>query len=392
MDNRDEPSRTKQENGVRTPSGTFATACALSVVLLVAGCVGGERTTRLNVELFLEAAAERGPDPFTDSSAISLATPPPATRTPQPAQPAPSVPRVPTVKPPSAPRGVRSLVGSTPGLYGGTPRVAACDVRRQISHLTADGAKAGAFAEVLGVAPKSLPGYLRGLTPVLLRADTRVTDHGFRDGRATTRQSVLQSGTAVLVDDHGVPRLRCVCGNPLEPPVAMAGATLTRGRPWSAYRSSGVVVVSPAPQALTRITIVDAAHGTWIERAVGQDVRRDRVVPPPRGADEPTWGETHGHGAHDGGHSDRPDQDGTRTETGPRVPPGDGVSLPPSSPAPYAAGQAPPARSGLSAPYGASGPAGSSAASDRADGLGPPALPDAPGSSDGGGPIPGEST
>ncbi|MET7378279.1 DUF6777 domain-containing protein [Streptomyces sp. NPDC005526] len=387
---------------MRTPSGNFATACALSVVLLVAGCVGGERTTRLNVELFLEAAAERGPDPFTDSTAISLATPPPATRTPRPARSAPSVPsvpKVPSVKPPSAPRGVRSLVGSMPGLYGGTPRVAACDVRRQISHLTADGARARVFAEVLGVAAKSLPGYLGGLTPVVLRADTRVTDHGFRDGRATTRQSVLQSGTAVLVDDHGLPRLRCVCGNPLEPPVAMAGAPLARGRPWSAYRSSEVVVVSPAPHAVTRLTIVDAAHGTWIERSVGQDVRRDRVVPPPRGADEPTWGETHGHGSHDGGDSDRPDQDGTGTETGPRVPPGGGISLPRSSPDPDLAGQAPPgagpppARSGLSAAYGTSDPAGPVAGADAADGPGPPAVPDHPGpSDDGGASISDEST
>ena len=58
------------------------------------------------------------------------------------------------------------------------------------------------------------PGYLRGLTSVVLRADTQVTNHGFRDARVTGFQSVLQAGTAVLVDNRGVPRVRCACGSP----------------------------------------------------------------------------------------------------------------------------------------------------------------------------------
>ncbi|GHF01088.1 hypothetical protein GCM10018785_74850 [Streptomyces longispororuber] len=63
-----------------------------------------------------------------------------------------------------------------------------------------------------------MPAYLRGLTPVVPRADTRVTGHGCRDGRATGHQAVLQARTAVLVDDRGLPRVRCACGNPLLPP------------------------------------------------------------------------------------------------------------------------------------------------------------------------------
>src|SRR6185436_18143448 len=31
--------------------------------------------------------------------------------------------------------------------------------------------------------------------------------------------AVLRRGTAVLVDDEGVPRVKCYCGNPLLPPV-----------------------------------------------------------------------------------------------------------------------------------------------------------------------------
>ena len=48
--------------------------------------------------------------------------------------------------------------------------------------------------------------YVAGLTAVRLRWDTRVTNHGFSDGEATAFQSLLQAGTAVLVDDTGVPR------------------------------------------------------------------------------------------------------------------------------------------------------------------------------------------
>ncbi|PZT71125.1 hypothetical protein DN402_02310 [Streptomyces sp. SW4] len=49
----------------------------------------------------------------------------------------------------------------------------------------------------------------------MLRADTRVTGHGLRGGRPVGGQAVLQAGTAVLVDDRGVPRVRCAGGNPL---------------------------------------------------------------------------------------------------------------------------------------------------------------------------------
>jgi hypothetical protein len=116
---------------------------------------------------------------------------------------------------------------------------------------------------------------------VVLRADTRVTDHGFRAGRATGHQSVLQAGTAVLVDDRGVPRVRCAGGNPLTPPVAMRGNPGTRGSPWPGYRPTEVIVVRPAAQAIANFTLVNAADNTWIERRTGHDVRHDRPVPPP---------------------------------------------------------------------------------------------------------------
>lgn len=57
------------------------------------------------------------------------------------------------------------------------------------------------------------------------RADTRVTNHGFADGRATEIQSILQAGTAVFVDDTGLPVVKCSCGNPLGRPAALSDPT-----------------------------------------------------------------------------------------------------------------------------------------------------------------------
>jgi hypothetical protein len=269
-DNGDEFPETQREDAVRTPTGTLVAACALSAALAVAGCGGnGDKDTASSGELFLQPVADQGPDPFTDSTATSTATPPPVTRTPQPA--------------PTGQTAPRSVSGGTPGLYGGTPQTGSCDVQRQIDHLTADQGRAHAFAGTAGISPAAIPGYLRGLTSVVLRADTRVTNHGYRDGGATTFQSVLQAGTAVLVDDHGVPRVRCACGNPLAPPAALGGDARASGRAWSGYRPAQVIVVAPTTRVITDITIIDIVDHTWIERPTGhRGHQHDHVVPPPK--------------------------------------------------------------------------------------------------------------
>jgi hypothetical protein len=171
--------------------------------------------------------------------------------------------------------------GGTPGLYGGTQSVGSCDVEKQIGFLTSDQSKARAFAEASGISQASIPGYLRGLTSVVLRADTRVTNHGFSNGRATAFQSVLQVGTAVLVDNRGVPRVRCACGNPLNAPGAFKGNPGTQGRPWSGYQPTKVIVVTPAPTVIVNITIINIVNNTWIERRIGDNGDRDVVVRPP---------------------------------------------------------------------------------------------------------------
>ncbi|MFJ5997396.1 DUF6777 domain-containing protein [Streptomyces sp. NPDC092370] len=259
---------------MRTPTGTLLLACVLFVALLLSGC-GGDTTGHGDEagpreELLLQPAAAPGPDPFTDSTALTAATPSPAPRTPRG-----------TDRAVAARSGPRSLSGGTPGLYAGAERTGSCDIGRQIGHLTRDRARGRVFARVAGVPSASVPDYVRALTPVVLRADTRVTGHGFRAGRLTRRQSVLQAGTAVLVDDRGVPRVRCACGNPLRPPTALRGTPVTRGAPWLGYRPGEVIVVTPAPRLLADFTIIDLTGRIWIERRTGHDVRHDRALPPP---------------------------------------------------------------------------------------------------------------
>ncbi len=122
-----------------------------------------------------------------------------------------------------------TFAGSTSGLYGGTLNNSTCDRQAMIKFLQAHPDKGAAWARVQGISQADLPVYISGLTPVLLRANTAVTNHGYDNGRATTLHSILQAGTAALVDKYGVPRARCYCGNPLTPASPRNWSGLRRG-------------------------------------------------------------------------------------------------------------------------------------------------------------------
>ncbi|MGW1893628.1 DUF6777 domain-containing protein [Streptomyces sp. NPDC002004] len=252
-----------------------ATAFAISAALFGAGCAatGSGAVAADGQEVFLQPVGDPGPDPFTASTATNTRIPPPLTQVPRTA---PSGTPLPGRRP-------VLVSGAAPGLYAGTRGRPGCDVEKQIRLLRADPAAARAFAATAGVSPSALPGYLRGLTPVVLRADTNVTNHGFKDGRAAGFQAVLQAGTGVLVDDRGVPRVRCACGNPLTKP---AGTGFNpnaprQGAAWPGFRPSAIVIVVPAPQVVTNITIINIVTNTLIERPVGNDGSKDRPAPSP---------------------------------------------------------------------------------------------------------------
>ncbi|GAA2769631.1 DUF6777 domain-containing protein [Streptomyces showdoensis] len=251
-------------------------AAALAAALLMAGCSSkgpGEAATEQAPaaparEVLLQAAGAQSPDAFTPSTAQEGA----------PARSGTAPDGVVGTPVPAA----REVGGATPGLYAGTRSVASCDVARQVALLTAEPARARSFAEAAGIPESEVAGWLRGLTPVMLRADTRVTDHGYRDGRATAFQSVLQGGTAVLVDRYGTPRVRCACGSPLRSPSAGPGA-VHAGEPWPGYAPDRVVAVTPTSTVVTSLVIASLADNTWIERTAGSDGEGDRrpgVLPP----------------------------------------------------------------------------------------------------------------
>ncbi|UUN26976.1 DUF6777 domain-containing protein [Streptomyces sp. FIT100] len=252
-------------------SAGAALAVVMAVVLaypLVGGGRGGG-------EVFLQTASAAGADPFTASTATEADS--------AEADAAGDRSSVPGVSAPGGSGGGTLQVnGAHPGLYGGTQNVTSCDVEKQIRYLTENDDKGKVFAGVLSVRQSDIPSYLRSLTPVRLGWDTRVTSHGYKNGEATTYQAILQTGTAVLVDGHGVPRVRCACGNPLTPPVAVEGKPTYTGDRWTSFQPSGLVAVKPAAQPMKAITVFDKDRKAWFERPSG-DLRgsNDRKVPPP---------------------------------------------------------------------------------------------------------------
>nr|WP_225805576.1 DUF6777 domain-containing protein [Streptomyces sp. NK15101] len=239
-------------------------AAAALAVVLTNGPDDKGGTAGSGGEVFLQNAAAAGPDPFTRSTArADGGSAPPASL------------------PPRTSSALPEMSGSTPGLYGGTRSVSSCDVEQQVRYLSAEPTKNAAFASVVGVPANDVPAYLRSLTPLRLRVDTRVTNHGFRNGAATAYQSVLQAGTAVMVDGHGVPRVRCACGNPLTAPVPQK-APRTTGTPWPGYSSQQVVVVAPSVTVVNVFVVYDPQDDGWFARKHGDTGEHDKPTPPPQ--------------------------------------------------------------------------------------------------------------
>jgi hypothetical protein len=178
----------------------------------------------------------------------------------------------------------RIVTGTEPAVYGGSRDTQVCDAAGLVAFLTDPGneAKAEAWADTLGVEVADIESYVAGLTAVRLRWDTRVTNHGFSDGEATPFQSLLQAGTAVLVDDTGVPRVKCNCGNPLGEPTPLGDAgesdaldlEAAAENPdvaWEGLDPTQAVSIEPGGSAVTEITLVDVDTGGLLDRPVGSD-------------------------------------------------------------------------------------------------------------------------
>lgn len=260
-----------------TPSGHArvgrkALVAVVVILALLVAALGAVVLTRdpkssaaRSTEVFLEAKDDAGPEVFTTAV---------VTRTPR------ALPSTTTTTRANGPaNAVTSVSGSTVGLYGGTLRAATCNKVQLATFLERNPDKAAAWAAVQGIRSDQIRAYVVGLTPVVLLRDTRVTNHGFAQGRATPRQSILQAGTAVLVDRFGVPRAKCACGNPLTPPHPVTDPVET-GHPWPGFTPSAVVVVVTHVQ-VTTFVLADVTTGNHFNRPVGTAGGKDTTTKPP---------------------------------------------------------------------------------------------------------------
>jgi serine/threonine protein kinase len=261
-------------------------AATVLVVVVVAGAALLLRNALSpggTTELVLTAATDPGTNAFMPPAAA-----PPPTNTQSP----------PTLPPHgNGPMVTQPLPGDRDGLYGGTMNNAECDRDKMITFLSSHPVQAGAFAEALNSDPSlywsgghplaagDIPTYLRELTPTVLRLDTRVTNHGFDGTHPTTLQSVFQTGTAVFVDAHGVPRARCYCGNPLTAPTALTGEPKPAGAAWAGYNPDALAAVQPSKVAITNFVLVDVVTGKVFNRPAGttgaDDTPHNQPVSPP---------------------------------------------------------------------------------------------------------------
>jgi serine/threonine protein kinase len=188
----------------------------------------------------------------------------------------------------------RIFTGSAPGLYGGTQLLTVCDKKQMIAFLLRNEDKLRAWAAVQGISPSAVPAYISQLTDVVLQFDTRVTNHGYDPAnlKAYSIDEVLQRGTAVLIDQYGIPRARCYCGNPLTPPLPLAKNPKIVGTRWPGF-SIGKTVDPSKGKSTPELGLIDVVTGTTaIYRRVGTPPEAatlvPQIIPPIPGSTTPT--------------------------------------------------------------------------------------------------------
>ena len=171
-----------------------AGSVAVALAIGFSGCTnGGTKQEQRETQLVsLEAANTAGSSPWMDSTT------------------SPDLPRRLNRVEDTSTADTRTVSGDQVGLYGGSTNQAVCDRDKMVNFLERNPVQGAAGRTVAGVS--DIRAFASTLSPVVLLHDTRVTNHGFKNGTPTTFQSVLQTGTAVLVDNRGIPRVRCDSG------------------------------------------------------------------------------------------------------------------------------------------------------------------------------------
>jgi hypothetical protein len=232
-----------------------ALVIALVVVLLVGAAVGGA--------LVFSGGGDSSSKKEVFTEPISTARNP---FSPPVGQDSPNVP-------PVEQAGSTTQVGGVPGLYGGTMQQGTCNKTQLVTFLQQNPDKGAPWASTLGITPDQIATYVQKLTPVILRSDTRLTNHGFKNGNATSFQTVLQAGTAVLVDEKGEVVTKCYCGNPLTPPVSYPQTY--SGSKWTGFSSSNLTVIVQNTTIIQTFTLIDINTRQPFQRPAGTDGTRD---------------------------------------------------------------------------------------------------------------------
>ncbi|MFJ2241491.1 DUF6777 domain-containing protein [Streptomyces sp. NPDC087859] len=190
--------------------------------------------------------------------------------------------------------------GGDPGLYGGTRDAGHCDKAKLVEFLEKpeNRDKAKEWAEVEGLDDVGeIRGFVKNLTPVLLRADTLVKNHDFdkKKGKRKAFDALLEAGIAVLVDQLGRPAVQCSCGNPLasfKDDADDADVKFdARNKKWPSYDSEKVAKVKAAPEddpveVFQLVDVEDPDAG--LAREAGTDGTEDEVLPVAPNPDDPS--------------------------------------------------------------------------------------------------------
>ncbi len=280
-------------DGDKTTASTEPTTTTEAVTTTEADTTTSEAPyVQAEGEIFLEPSGEAGPESFAGeqfvltgpTTTLSIPTTTLFTTTTLPATTTTAAGGV-------QPVAVTTLLGDTPALYGGSKSKQIADKEGQLAFLAANPDKAAAFCAALNadpnlrwsggaqVTPEQLPAYFAELTPMQLTRDTRVTNHGYRDGKPTPRQSALQAGQLVLVDQYGVPRVRCECGNPLTPPKPVRGTPTYTGPRWPGFDPAKVIVIQQTNVTINIFVVVDIKTGEPFSRPAGTDGSQDAAAP-----------------------------------------------------------------------------------------------------------------
>ncbi len=276
--------------GKKSNSGLIIALIAVSAVLLL--LIGGTSTYVLTRSDGPSAARSAGSPEASPEEVVSVLTEPISSATdpftPPIAPPGQTTTDVAIEQPVATDKPV-TVKGGHVGLYGGTEKFSQCDKVQLVTFLQSNPGKAAAWAKVQGIATTEISSFVNKLTQVVLRSDTQVLNHGWANGSITEFVSVLQYGTAVLVNDYGLPVVKCNCGNPLSAAPVYPRVTY-RGPTWTGWNPRSITIIEQNVTIINDYTIININNGQPFGRPAGTDGGQDGPAPnpSPTGSPSPT--------------------------------------------------------------------------------------------------------